>query len=527
MTGLAGVGALVRLALRRDRVLLPSWIAVLALVAISSAAATGDLYPTAASVVRAVGAVNDTPAMVALYGRVPDVGSLGALAMLKPLATGALAVAVLAIVLVVRHTRAEEDAGRLELVQAGAVGRFAPLTAALVVVVGANAVLGAVTAVGLGAVGLPVAGSVAVALAWFAVALVFAAVAGVTAQLVTGARAATGLAVALLGAAFGVRAVGDTAAPWLSWASPLAWAQQVRPYAGDRWWVGGLAVLTAAVVSTAAYALVARRDLGGGLLPDRAGPARAGRDLRSTTGLAWRLHRGPLLAWAAGFAAYGLVVGGVAADVGGMLTSDQARQLFAELGGQGELTDTVLAAMLGILGVVASVYGVQATLRAAAEENTGRAALLLSAPVGRLRWAAGHLAAACAGVVVVLVSAGLAAGAVHAVRTGDAGQVGRVVLGAVVQAPAGWVLAGIVLAVYGAAPRLAAAGWGAVVVFVLLGELGPLLGLPGWLSDLSPYAHVPHLPGGQFSAWPVAALAAVAAVAAFGGLLALRGRDLG
>ena len=38
----------------------------------------------------------------------------------------------MAILLVVRHTRAEEETGRAELVGAGVVGRHAPLAAALI-----------------------------------------------------------------------------------------------------------------------------------------------------------------------------------------------------------------------------------------------------------------------------------------------------------------------------------------------------------------------------------------------------------
>ncbi|PPK65173.1 ABC transporter permease [Actinokineospora auranticolor] len=527
MTVPEGTWVLARLALRRDRVLLPAWMAALALVAITSAAATKGLYPTADSVRQAAGALNDTPAMVAVYGHIADVSSLGALAMLKPLTTGAVLVAVLAAMLVVRHTRAEEEAGRLELVRAGLVDRFAPMTAALVVVIGANAVMAVVTALGLSATGLPVAGSCTLAAAWLFVAAVFAGVGALAAQVVTGARAANGLAVSALGAAFAVRAIGDTTAPWLSWLSPLGWAQRTRPFAGDHWWVACVGLVVAGALMAAAYGVLARRDLGAGVLPERVGPATAGRGLRSALGLAWRLQRGSLLAWSAGFAAYGLLVGGVADQVGGLLDSDQARELFTRLGGQSGMTDAVLAAMVGLLGVVASAYGVQAALRPAVEEDAGRAALLLSTPLGRPRWVAGHLLIAGTGVVVVLAAAGVAAGAVHGARTGDAGQIGRVLTAALAQAPAGWLLTGLVLAVFGVAPRFAKATWAALAVFLLLGELGPALGLADWLIGLSPYAHLPHLPGGAFAPLPVASLVAASAVLVAGGLTAFRHRDVG
>jgi ABC-2 type transport system permease protein len=57
--------------------------------------------------------------------------------------------------------------------------------------------------------------------------------------------------------------------------------------------------------------------------------------------------------------------------------------------------------------------------------------------------------------------------------------------------------------------------------------VAPLLGLPGWVSDLSPFAHVPRVPAEPMAWGPVLALVAVAAVAVAVGLVGYRRRDLG
>ncbi|MFD1052199.1 ABC transporter permease, partial [Kibdelosporangium lantanae] len=111
---MTGTVQLIRLALRRDRITLPAWITVLVLTAVSAAAATIDLYPTAESRLQAAANSNGTPALVALYGRIYDPTSIGALSMFKMSAFGAMLVAVLAMFTVVRHTRTEEETGRLE-----------------------------------------------------------------------------------------------------------------------------------------------------------------------------------------------------------------------------------------------------------------------------------------------------------------------------------------------------------------------------------------------------------------------------
>jgi ABC-2 type transport system permease protein len=176
--------------------------------------------------------------------------------------------------------------------------------------------------------------------------------------------------------------------------------------------------------------------------------------------------------------------------------------------------------------VIASAYGVQASMRLYHEETSLRAEPLLATPVTRVRWAVSHIVIALAGTAVLLVSAGLAAGSVHAAQTGDASVVGKVLAGALVQIPAAWVLVGIVVAAYGLAPRLVVAGWSMLVVFLLLGELGPMFGFDQWLMDFSPWAHVPKVPGSAVSATPLLWLSAIAAASLAAGLVSLRRRDI-
>ena len=530
MTGLVGTGALVRLALRRDRIMLPVWIAVFVGMAASSAAATADLYPTSESRVKAATSFNGIPSLVALYGRIYDPPSIGGIAMVKMGGLGAVFVAVLAILVVVRHTRAEEEAGRLELVGATVVGRYASLTAALLVALGTNLALAVVTAFGLIAAGLPVDGSFAFGLAWAGVGIAFAAIAGVTAQLTRSARTATGIAIAVLGVVYLLRAIGDTAHQagprWLTWLSPVGWGQQFRPYAGNRWWVLLIIVGFALVITAGAYALLARRDLGAGLVPDRPGPATAAPSLRSPLALAWRLQRGALFGWAAGFAVLGLVFGNVAANIGDFVTPE-ARDLITRLGGEKELVDAYIRISLGVIGLAASAYGVQAAMRLRSEETSLRAEPILATATGRIGWACSHVVIAVSGTTLLVAVAGAAAGLARGVQAGDVGEGSSVLGGALAQAPAACVVTGIVVALFGLAPRLIMAGWGALVGFVLLGELGPLFELDQWILDISPFAHVPRIPGAAFTATPLLTLTAVAALLIVAGLAGFRRRDVG
>ncbi|MFC5182398.1 ABC transporter permease [Actinomadura harenae] len=530
MTALAGTGALTRLALRRDRIMLPVWIYLIVIMAASTVSSTKGLYPDVASRAQLASNTNSTPALVALYGRVYDPTSLGAVSMLKLNVLGAIAAAALSIVLVVRHTRADEESGRQELVGATAVGRRAPLTSALTVMLSTNLTLAVLCALGLTIAGLPVAGSAAAGLAWGGVGVVFGAIAAVVAQLTAHARTATGYSFAALGAFYLIRALGDASGSggprWLSWLSPIGWGQQFRPYAGNRWWVLLIMVAFAGVTTVVAYSLVSRRDLGAGILPDREGPARAAPGLRGAVSLWWRLQRGSVLGWTIAFVVLGAALGGIASNVGNMVGSQQAHDFITKLGGEKGITDAFLATDMVFASIFAAAFGVQAIGRLRAEETGQRAEPVLATAVSRWRWAAGPVLIALLGGAVMLLLTGLTSGAVYAMQSGDGAQLGRLAGAALVQIPAAWVVVGVVVLGYGLVPRFTSLGWAVLVVFLLIGEMGPLLRLPQWAMNLSPFAHTPKLPGTTWSATPLLWMLAIAAALVGAGLWAFRRRDL-
>lgn len=530
MNAFTGTGAMVRLALRRDRVALPVWLAIFVMIAVASASATVGLYPDEASRVKAANTVNLATSLVALYGRIYDTSSIGALAIFKLTGTLAIFVAVLAILTVVRHTRAEEETGRGELVGATVVGRLAPLAAALAVTIGASVALGVLTALGMVAAGLPAGGSWAFGLAWTGIGLSFAAIGAVAAQLTSSARAASGLAIAFLGLSYVVRAVGDTAGAggprWATWLSPFGWSQQIHAYAGNRWWVALVIVGFTAVVVTVAGGLMASRDAGGGVLPVRLGPPRAAASLCGSPSLAWRLQRGSLIGWSAGFALLGLFFGSITSSVSGFMDSPQAREVFLKLGGEKGLTEAYLAATLSLVGVIASAYGVQAAMRLRSEEAQQRVEPLLATGTTRISWVLSHTVVALLGTTVLMLVHGAAIGLAYGVQVKDGSQIGRMILAALAQVPAAWVLVGLVVCVFGVAPRLAIAGWVAYVLFIVLGEVGPLMQLDQWVMNLSPYAHVPRLPGGPVEALPLVVLVGVTGLLIALGLVAFRRRDV-
>ena len=531
-TPLANTGALARLAFRRDRIMLPAWVYVITAAIASNSYSLNKLYPTAADRAHLAASGGRNPALVFLYGRLWG-DSLGAVSAWRYGVWAAIFAALMSIFLVVRHTRADEEAGRLELVGSAAVGRLAALTAGLLVALAANVVLAVLLVVVLVVLGLPVAGSVAFALAITTCGLAFAAIAALAAQLAAGARAARGIAIGVLGAAYLLRAVGDASGDggvsWLTWLSPLGWTEMLRPYTQDRWWVLALPLALTAAAATGAYVLVVLRDHGAGLLPDRPGSATASAWLRSSFGLAWRLQRGTLYGWAAGFAFTFAASGAAAKGIGSLLgASGQLRNAFTRLGGQAGITDAYLAAIMSLAGLAAAAYATSAVLRLRAEEIGGQAEPLLATAIGRTRWGLSHIAVAVVGTAVLLAVAGVAAGLGYGLRTGSAGpEVARLLGAGMAQLPASLTVAGAAVVLFGLLPRASVAGaWTVVGVLVLIALFGQVLRLSQPILDVSPFTHVPKLPGAAVTGTPLLWLSLVVVALTAVGLTGLRRRDI-
>jgi ABC-2 type transport system permease protein len=525
-----GTWQLVRLILRRDRVIMPLWVFFLGLVPVSYVATLEELFPTAAEKAQYAATSASNAGFVALYGQLFG-SSLGELVAWR---AGFLPVMVglAAILTVIRHTRAEEEVGRRELVGSTVVGRHAGLAAALIATCGASLVMGLLLAAAMAGQDLPGTGSLAFGLQLAAAGWVFAGIAAVAAQLTASSSAARGIGITVLGVSFVLRAVGDisgmTSGPlsWLTALSPIGWTQAVRPYGDDRLWLVLVVLLGTLVFTAVAVVLSARRDVGAGLLPPRPGPA-TGR-LGSPLGLAWRLHRGLLAGWVGGFAALGVVLGYLAEGVGDLVGDNQAmKDILARLGGASGLIDSYLAGMIGFFGLIAGAYAIQAMLRARAEETAGHAEPVLATATGRLHWLGSHLLFSLLGPAATLVAAGLAMGVTHGLNVRDVGgEVPRLLAGTLVQLPAVWIMSSVTVLLFGLLPRFATVAWAALALCLLISLAGQAAGLDQWVLDISPFTHLPKLPGGHVTALPLIVLSAVAVVGTVAGLTGFRGRDV-
>ncbi|MFD4765535.1 ABC transporter permease [Streptomyces niveus] len=526
----AGTGTLIRFGLRRDRVRIPVWVLALSLGTLSTAGEFTTLYSTAKERATAVSSM-DSPAALAMTGprHYLDDYNIGAMMGHQLLGFMAVLVGLMSVLIVTRHTRDEEETGRAELVRSTVVGHHAHLASALVVATVANLALAALLTLSVlsaGVEGIGTGEALLYGLAHAAVGLVFAGVAAVTVQITAHTRGASGMALAVIGVAYVLRASGDVGNDALSWLSPIGWAQRTYVFVDNRWWPLLLCLALAALTAAAGFVLSTRRDVGAGLRSARLGRRTASDALTRPIGFALRLHRATLLGFAAGLFVMGVMYGSILGEAADMMKDiEQVQEALAKIGGA-SVAESFASMVMVVVAVVAAVYVVMATLRPRAEESAGRAEPLLATGLSRGRWVGSHVAVALAGGTALLLIAGLGFGIAGAASVGDGGLVLRLVGAALAYAPGLWVTVGVAVALFGWYPRAGAAAWIVPVYAFLVGYLGSILQFPDWMNNLSPFGHVPKLPAADMSWTPLLVLTAVAAGLIWLGLAGFRRRDL-
>ena len=525
---LTGTRHLLHVALRQDRTAIAPWIGLISVLSASSVLVYDWVFPDERSQQILQLNITANPAMALIFGRPVDLTTADGFNAWRAGALGAFFAGLMAIFIVVRNSRAEEDSGRAELVASGVLGREARPAVAVAMAFVAAVLLGVVSAAVTIAFGGGVANSVMLSATFAASAMLFAGVGVVAAQIGSDARSANTLAVTALAALFIVRgSIDSSGAPdWAVWLTPFGWLQETRPAVDNIWWPLALVLALAVALVGVGLALHARRDFGMGLVAPRPGPERAGA-VGTLWGLALRLHRSALLSWMVGFAVLGVLLGFLANTVTDVFAENPgiAQVLASGAVSQEDLVAEFLLTMVRILGIYAAVHGVQIVMRLYAEEADDRADPLLGGAVSRAAHLASHALIAFVSTAAGMVLAGSVMGWV-ADSTGDTISFADVVGQAVATVPAVWVLVALAIAVVGAKPSKRLVGWMGVVATFALTILGPMFNLDEWVLDVSPLWHVPNVQAADPAWWGLVWLALAASLRTAGGFVGYRRRDI-
>lgn len=526
-----GTGELIRLIVRRDRFRISAWLFGFTLMTLATAAAFTDLYQNAAER-QALAETMKNPAMTAMVG--PGYGlanyTNGAMMAHQMLLMTAVVVGLMSILLVTRNTRAEEEDGRAEMIRSLPVGRLSGVQSALWVMLAVNLLLALIIGFGLYALGIEgmgLEGSLLYGAALGAAGLIFAAITAVFAQLSQSSRGTLGWSVAVLVLAYLMRGIGDVGNEALSWFSPLGWVIRSEVYVNNYWWPVLLTIGVAFAIAGLALYLNSIRDLGSGFLPSRTGQKDASPALLSPFGLAFRLQRTGMIAWAIGMFVLGASYGSVLGDLEAFFADvDLMQELLAVREGF-TLVEQFLPILMSVLAIIAAIPSLMAFLKLKTEEKNGRAEHVLGRAISRNRLMGSYLLLAFLISIAMVSMAGLGMGVAGNSLMEETLPLSTFYKAAMVYVPAIWVLIGLSSLLLGWFKSLTGFVWLYLAFSFVVVYMGSLFQFPEWVVKLSPFGHIPHWPIEEMDFVSAVILTGIAILLTLAGLIGCNRRDIG
>ncbi|HWC35463.1 MAG TPA: hypothetical protein VG650_11640 [Mycobacteriales bacterium] len=470
----------------------------------------------------------DNPGLRLLYGLPRRLDTTAGYTAWRVGGVLAVAAAFFGLLAAVRATRAEEEAGRTEVVLSAPVSRTTATTALWSLIAAGTGVVWVAEFAGLLIARLPAGGAAALATSTAAVSVVFAAIGALGAQLAGTRRGAMAVGGAAVAAAFLLRILADTVsgAGWLGWLTPLGWAERLQPSTGFRPWVLVLPAAATAVLAAVAARWSRSRDIGAGLFPGRdwAEPHLA--LLRSPALLALRTQRGVLIAWLGATASFLAILGVVSHSLSSADVPDNVRRQLEKLGVGSIITPKGYMSFLFLIVVLVITLFAATQISGLRQDEIQHLETVLAGPIGRTAWLLQRLALTLLAAASLALTAGFAAwggGVAAGIHLGLAGM-----LEAGANAiPITVLFLGPGVLAYGVAPRMAPGLTYVLIAVSFLWQLvGSLLSPPRWVLDLSPFAHLALVPTQRFQALSAAVMAGLGAVAAALAIAAFRRRDL-
>jgi len=487
--------------------------------------------------------IAQAPSMAALVGVIDNPATMGGAIWCKGWMFLSLMLGIGMVYLMTRNLRGDEDAGRLELMRAYPLGVHSPMASSVVLTAAvcvASGIFSALALIGLGvgnAMGdIPATGNGG---AWAfgasiaVMGLLGVGIAAVTNQVAPSGGAANGLGIGVFIVFYVIRMVGDLQGiRALLWVSPIGWGELVDPWSANRVLPIVLSAVLAIVLVAIGWAIESRRDMGAGMVAQRAGAAHASKLTQTVAGLGARTQRASIVVWCIGMVFFGALLGSVITKMYGLLQGSGLNSAFASS------ANATVAMVLSMIALAVGIFAVQSASALRSDEERGVLEAQLAGGVSRLGWALRRLGVTLVSVVVLLALCGYIVGAVSSSSppVADPNNPGVMLaavgvgtaLGAVfAHLPAIIILMGVAVLGFGWWPKVATpVVWGVVGALWAVVIIGVALRLPSWVMNGLPFIGGPHLPSESMNWAKDGIFLAVGLVFIVVGLIGFRRRDV-
>lgn len=261
--------------IRRERIRQLIWILAFSLFLVALVPVFENIISTSSDMKVLIDTMKN-PVMIAFIGPVfvNDYYTTGSMYANYMLLFSVLIIATMNIFLISTHTRADEEDGRLEFIQSLPIGKFSNMSAVMILAFISNLLIGVLTAIGFYII-LPgemsFLGSFVFGASLFVIGNLFAGITLFYSQITISNRTAVGLSFFTLFFFYALRAVGDMYIDVLSIVSPLGLILKTENFVNDYFYPLGIIFIEYFVIMGLAFAIGRNRDLGSGIIPQKAG----------------------------------------------------------------------------------------------------------------------------------------------------------------------------------------------------------------------------------------------------------------
>ena len=516
--------------LKRDKFWLPIWLIAVIVSAISFA----PLFPALAETKEEIAILAETmksPVMVALTGPIyGDEYTYGIMFIQTMLVWLIILVAIMNIFFVVRHTRKDEEDGRIEILRSLPVGKASNLFSVTVLMVAFNLIIAIGSGFGLYALkteGMDFKGCILFGFALGACGIFFAVLAMLFAQLSSTSRGSTGFSIAVLGCLYLLRAYGDLENDKFSLLTPFGLAGRVQFFYKNDIWPLLVLLTVSVVVFIIAFLLNTRRDLGASLLPERNGREHAPKSLNGPFGLSFRLVKGTIIAWGVTILIFAASYGSVFGDLTDFYNSNELfKAMIGAQGNSDEMMNSMVATLMLIMALIAVVPAVSVVLRLKTEAKKGRLEQIYALPVSKSKNIFGYFIHGVGAVVLMQALCVIGIWGSSEVSLKDPIALHVFVKTALNFMPPMLIFAGLAVFLIGVCPKATSLVWYYLVFCFVMSYIGNFLEMPKWAMKISVFGIIAHYPAKSIEITPIILLLAATCILTVIGIVAYRKRDL-
>jgi len=516
-------------ALRRDRLFLPLWI--LGIVAFSLLGA--QLFTQVATSSEELAMYAETmrnPAMIAICGPLyAEPYTYGIMYTQQMTVWILILIAVMNIFLVARHTRKDEEAGRLEVLRSLPVGRLSVSAAVWVMTVLANFLIGILSAIGLTVLGIEsmsMSGCFLLGGIFFAVGMFFSAVAMLFSQLCSTSRGMIGGSFLTLGVFYLIAAIGNVSGGIMVYFSPLSIVFKSSPFARNHAWPVFAILAGTLVIAAAAIYFNVKRDLGAGLLPEKRGHAHAQPSLSSPFGLAFRLTRKTALTWIIIMLILGMSYGAVFGDFESFIQQNEMLQMILAAGEGEDMILSFMTYITLIMSLVTSIPVINCTLKLRAEEKQQRLESVYACSVSKTDQFLPYISIAILLSVVLQLALSFGMWLSASAVMEDSLHFMDIILAGLVKLPGIWLFVGISALLTGLLPRLTSLVWAYFGASFFVVYIGRMMNIPEIFTKLSAFGTLPNYPIDEFQIIPFITVTAISIILLVLGFVQYKKREV-